>query len=69
MLRLSCPRCRLTITPRVVWLTPQHCPRCIARARVAVALRTSPDAGARYGADELSVPTRGQLSTGRDRRS
>lgn len=40
--RLHCPRCRLTITPKADWLTIEHCPRCIARAHLAVALVASP---------------------------
>lgn len=48
MSRLTCPRCRLTITPRVAWLGSKHCPRCIARDRVAVAMFSST-----LGADEL----------------
>lgn len=36
--RLSCPRCGLSITPRTSWLTVEHCPRCIARSRIPVRL-------------------------------
>lgn len=68
MLRLSCPRCRLMITPRVGWLTPEHCPRCIARARVAVVLCTSPDASARYGAPARSVAALDDRPADLDRR-
>jgi hypothetical protein len=39
--RLNCPRCGLTITPRVSWLTIEHCPRCIARSNVSVTLVVS----------------------------
>jgi hypothetical protein len=35
---LNCPRCGLTITPRVSWMTMEHCPRCIARSGVPVNL-------------------------------
>ena len=38
---LNCPRCGLTITPRVGWLGSEHCPRCLARRRVAVPLFAS----------------------------
>jgi hypothetical protein len=40
-IRLSCPRCGLTITPKVDWLTVEHCPRCIARARTVVGMFAS----------------------------
>ena len=39
MIRLACPRCGLTMTPRVSWLAMEHCPRCLGRNRVAVELR------------------------------
>lgn len=39
---LICPRCGLTITPKPPWLSVEHCPRCIARARIAVTLFCSP---------------------------
>ena len=42
---LSCPRCGLSITPKVDWLAIEHCPRCLARARVAVTLSSSPPTG------------------------
>jgi hypothetical protein len=44
MLYLSCPRCGLTILPRVDWLTVEHCPRCIARraTRVPMLSATAP---------------------------
>ena len=38
---LNCPRCGLTIRPRVGWLAIEHCPRCLARRRVAVPLFAS----------------------------
>ena len=38
---LLCPRCRLRLTPRLPALAPRHCPRCLARHRVAVELRAS----------------------------
>jgi hypothetical protein len=41
---LSCPRCGMRITPPVNWLAIEHCPRCLAHARVAVALISSPTA-------------------------
>ena len=64
-LRLSCPRCRLAITPRTTWLIPAHCPRCIARAHVAVALCASPPADERHGADAPVARERAvELDTG-----
>jgi hypothetical protein len=33
---LNCSRCGLSIRPRHRLLAIEHCPRCIARARVAV---------------------------------
>ena len=38
MIELSCPRCDLAITPKASWLAIEHCPRCLARSRVAVPL-------------------------------
>jgi hypothetical protein len=35
---LRCPNCRLVITSLVLALSPRHCPRCLARRRVAVGL-------------------------------
>jgi hypothetical protein len=39
---LNCPRCGLSIRVRATWLAPEHCPRCLARARIAVRLFFSP---------------------------
>jgi hypothetical protein len=33
-----CPRCGLVVAPRLALLRPRHCPRCVARRRVAVEL-------------------------------
>jgi hypothetical protein len=41
-MRLNCARCGFTISPRSAWLTVEHCPRCVARDRVAIRLR-NPD--------------------------
>ena len=35
---LNCPRCDLRITPPTPWMLLEYCPRCIAHARVLVAL-------------------------------
>ena len=39
---LNCPRCGLSIQVRAQWLVVEHCPRCLARARIAVILFSSP---------------------------
>jgi hypothetical protein len=39
---LNCPRCGLSIRPKAHWMTVEHCPRCLARARVAVEMFPSP---------------------------
>ena len=39
---LNCPRCGLSIRPKARWMTVEHCPRCLARARVAVKMFSSP---------------------------
>src|SRR5579875_1425431 len=41
LLQLRCPVCALAVTPRVHWLTIEHCPRCIARLQIAVKMQTS----------------------------
>jgi hypothetical protein len=40
-IRLTCPRCGLTIAARSQWIAAQHCPRCVARAHKLVALLTA----------------------------
>jgi hypothetical protein len=44
-----CPRCGLSIRPRIRWLTVEHCPRCIALARIPVRMSTVPAGSARAG--------------------
>jgi uncharacterized C2H2 Zn-finger protein len=39
---LNCPRCGLGIKPRAPGLTVEHCPRCMALARIPVKLFASP---------------------------
>jgi hypothetical protein len=39
---VRCPRCKLLIAPRVPTLSPRHCPRCLARGRIAVELEILP---------------------------
>jgi hypothetical protein len=38
---LNCPRCGLSIRARARWKAIEHCPRCLAGARVAVKLFSS----------------------------
>jgi hypothetical protein len=44
---LNCPRCGLSIQPKVSWMTVEYCPRfeycprCMARARIPVKLFSS----------------------------
>lgn len=38
---LNCPRCGLNIRPKARWMAIEHCPRCLARARVAVRMFSS----------------------------
>ena len=38
---LNCPRCGLSIRPKVSWLTVEYCPRCMVRARTPVKLFSS----------------------------
>jgi hypothetical protein len=38
---LNCPRCGLSIRPKTRWMTIEYCPRCLARARVAVKMFSS----------------------------
>ena len=39
----NCPRCRLSIKPRRPWLAVavEHCPRCLAHARIPVMMFSS----------------------------
>jgi hypothetical protein len=32
---LCCPRCQFAFSPRVAFMTPDYCPRCLAFRRVA----------------------------------
>ena len=50
---LNCPRCGLSIRMRAWWLAIEYCPRCIARARVAVKLFSSGLPAAELYADGL----------------
>jgi len=38
---MNCPRCGLSIGIKAWWSAIEHCPRCIARARIAVKLFSS----------------------------
>jgi hypothetical protein len=35
-MRLTCPRCGLSLTPRSATIAPHYCPRCLARRREAI---------------------------------
>jgi hypothetical protein len=37
----NCPRCRLSIKQRRPWLPIEHCPRCLAHARIPVMMFSS----------------------------
>jgi len=60
---LHCPRCGLGIRPRVSWLAIEHCPRCVARARIAVRLVSSPLPAPQHYQDES--PPGGEQDTPR----
>lgn len=60
MTAATCPRCGLTVTSRAGWLEPQHCPRCLARARLVVPLeRVEP----RFAEDEPAPGLQSSSST------
>lgn len=40
-LTLTCPRCDLSVVARQPSLAPRHCPRCLARRRIAVRLEST----------------------------
>ncbi|HEY7891375.1 MAG TPA: hypothetical protein VIC05_04120 [Solirubrobacteraceae bacterium] len=40
-IKLSCPRCRLTLYVRSALLSVDYCPRCLARARTATPLQAA----------------------------
>jgi hypothetical protein len=51
---LNCPRCGLTIRPKVLWIARRHCPRCQARGGTLVELFSSRlPAAALYADDSL----------------
>lgn len=56
---LNCPRCGLSIRPKVSWLTVESCPRCMAQARIPVKLFSSTLPAAELY-PEGSVPNAGQ---------
>jgi DoxX-like family len=64
----GCPRCGLTIEPRARWLTIEHCPRCLARARIPVRMFSSPLSSAELYADGSAPrPEKGGGRSGRAR--
>jgi hypothetical protein len=38
MPRLTCPECRLLLSPRSPLIAPEYCPRCLARRKTAILL-------------------------------
>jgi hypothetical protein len=59
--QLACPRCGLSIRPRVGWLTVDYCPRCIASHRIPVRMSHSAEAPARAPDEPIGLPTRSGL--------
>jgi hypothetical protein len=58
---LNCPVCGLSIKRRFEFLTVEHCPRCVARRRLAVPLASSPQplrllGGGRFGRSVVIGP-------------
>ena len=69
---LNCPRSSLSIRPKARWMTVERCPRCLARARVAVEMFSSPlpaaelyRAGGAPQADKRSAPTTSRTAPNR----
>ncbi|MEA2300016.1 MAG: hypothetical protein QOD61_1694 [Solirubrobacteraceae bacterium] len=42
---MNCPRCGLGVRLRASFLTLEHCPRCLAWARLSVPMRVVPGPG------------------------
>ncbi len=68
---LNCPRCGLSIGIRSPWLTMTHCPRCVARHRIAVQLFSSEmpasvlyTPGSLPGADATAAPVTSPATAG-----
>ena len=38
MPRMTCPECRLQLSPRWPLIAPEYCPRCLAKRKTAVLL-------------------------------
>lgn len=63
---LNCPRCGLSIRMKAAWWSAiEYCPRCIARARVAVKLFSSGLPAPELYADGL-VPQANDRAVGKD---
>jgi len=56
---MNCPRCGVSIRPKVSWLTVEYCPRCMAHARIPVKLFSSTLPSAELY-PEGSVPNAGE---------
>jgi hypothetical protein len=57
---LCCPRCQFAFSPRVAFMTPDYCPRCLAFRRVAhrlqrIAVETGGGDLARAASDRSEV--------------
>ena len=62
---LNCPRCGLSIRMKAAWWSAiEYCPRCIARARIAVKLFSSGLPAAELYADGL-VPQADDRAVGK----
>ena len=62
---LNCPRCRLSIKPRRSWLAIEHCPRCLACARIPVRLFSSPLPPGELYQDDVGLGSPAAASPGR----
>lgn len=51
---LSCGHCGFSIRPRAGFLRVEHCPRCLAKRRVAVRLREDDESEPRPTVDEAA---------------
>jgi len=61
---MICPRCGLSIEARIRWLASRHCPRCLARSRMAVELFSSQLPAALLYADGAPSPAGDGASPG-----
>lgn len=57
---VSCPRCKLVIMTRMPGLAPRHCPRCLARRRLAVELEAVPTTSGRTALSTTELAVRAE---------